>query len=168
MVFLLLAIAFSSPALAELTTFEIPDQGWKVQLDAPPTTKVTETNTPSRYYYLGNSDRFNLSLIVESPGCGGNAAALEDHVRCIAPKIEGNPTVVKETMRASKLRNGLQISYLVQAPLGGQTVRILNTHILFVYKGKWGDLHASIVQPNREDITMLIELSNRFEYLESK
>ena len=159
MLFLLL----STVCLAESRVLEIPDQGWKVQFDAPSTVKIKETNNPSQYYYLGNADRFNLSLIVEAPTCEGGSS-VEAFLQCILPKFKSTPGLVKEPLVTKSDTGAVQVIYLTYVPFKDSLIKVMNTHMLFSYRGKWGDLHASVIKPTPEEFKMLLSIGNSFSY----
>ena len=143
----------------------IPDQGWQITFDAPVVTKVKETNSQTQYYFSGNSDRFNLSLTVETPSCPGES--LEDNYKCILQKIESIPGVVRQSISAEKRPTNIQVSYIIYAPVGGRAIKVMNTHVLFAHKARWGDLHASVVTPTMQEVAMLLGLGDRFAYSDS-
>src|SRR5882762_1098334 len=149
--------AVSSICFAEPTTMQIPDQGWQIKFDAPSVTKVKDSNNPTQYYFLGSAARFSLSLTVESPTCPGEMSA-EDNYKCILQRIERSPMVVRQSISAEKRLKNVQVSYLIYAPVGGQAVKTMHTHVLFAHKSKWGDLHASFVRPTMEEVALLLRL----------
>ena len=163
--FMILLALFSADCSAENLSLEIPDHAWKVKFSGPSITKVKEMNTPSYYYYLGKADRFSLSLFVESPTCPG-VISVEDNQKCILPKIEQIPGFQKQSLTINTLAKGIQIIYVAYAPMGDKAVKIMHTHILFANRGKWGDLHASIIQPTIEDIAQILRFGEGFDYSE--
>ena len=159
-------LAASSLCFGEPTVMQIPNQGWQVRFDAPPVSKISERLNPAQYYFIGNAGRFNLSLTVETPDCPGEITAA-DNYRCMIRKIERVPDLVRQTITTEKRANNVQVSYLTYAPVAGQMVKIMNTHVLFAYKGRWGDLHGSVVRPTPEEVAMLLALGDRFEHADS-
>jgi hypothetical protein len=159
------ALAFLACAAshAEPTVMKIPDLGWEVRFDAPATSKSAEEHSPQAYHYAGNAGRFNLSLFIENPSCPGGAA-LEDHVKCFVGLIGRMPGLIKESIQVSRIARGAEVTYLVYAPVDGKMVKVLHTHVLFADKGKWGDLHASVVRPSTEEIAMLLALGDKFDF----
>ena len=124
-------IAFAAP-----TTMVIPNQNWQLSFDAPPLAKQKESNFPDQYMYFGNSDRFNLSLYLETPGCKGGTTH-EDFYECFWPKASRNPTIVKESVKKTCGKNYCKIVYDVEAPWNGQLIRQYNINFLIAYRGKW-------------------------------
>jgi hypothetical protein len=158
-----LAFAASAGAHAEPTVMRIPELGWEVRFDAPATSKLEEQRSAQAYRYSGNAGRFNLSLFIENPGCPGGVA-LEDHVRCFAGRIGGVPNLVTESIKVERIARGVLVSYLVYAKVEDKLVKMLHTHLLFADKGKWGDLHASVIRPSTDEVTMLLGLGDRFDF----
>jgi hypothetical protein len=159
------ALAFLACAAshAEPTAMKIPALGWEVRFDAPATSKTAEESSPQAYHYAGNAGRFNLSLFVEHPNCPGGVA-LEDHVKCFAGRIGAVPGLVTESIKVNRMARGAQVSYVAYAPVNGVQIKIMHTHLLFADKGKWGDLHASVVKPTTDEIAMLLGLGDKFEF----
>jgi hypothetical protein len=159
------ALAFLACAAsqAEPTVLKMESLGWEARFDAPATVGRVQENSVRAYRYVGNAGRFNLSLFVEDPSCRGGVA-LEDQVRCFIDGIVFVPEVVKESIRVNRIARGTQLSYLVYAPVDGKQVKMLHTHLLFAGKGKWGDLHASVIQPSVDEIAMLMGLGDTSDF----
>jgi hypothetical protein len=85
-------------------------------------------------------------------------------VKCFAGNISRLPGLVKETIKVDRIAHGAQLTYLVYAPVNGTMVKMLHTHLLFAGKGKWGDLHASVIQPTTDEIAMLLGLGDSFDF----
>lgn len=154
---------FALACNAEPTTLEIPGQGWYVKFDAPKVENSKESNSENRYYLLGSSGRFALSLTVETPTCSGEPTA-DDNLQCMLGKIHRIPGFVKETMVLSKKPNANILSYIVYVPLSGSYVKSVHTHVIFANNGKWGDLHISTIKPTPEELTPHLTLGDHFEY----
>lgn len=151
---------------ADTVTLAIPGQGMNVSFDAPAVTKLKETSSPQQYQYVANADRLNISLFVGAPNCFG-AITADANLKCMLPKLGQIPGFVKETVSVDKLPNGLQLSYLVYAPVGDQAIKVLNTHLLFAFNGKWGDFHASMVKPSPAEMAMLMGIGDTLKYVEA-
>ena len=150
-------------AHAEPTVMPIPELGWELRFDAPATTRIDEERGAQTYRYVGSADRFNLSLHLAGPRCAGGVA-LEDQVKCFAGRIGAVPGLVTESIKVNRIARGAQVTYLVYAPVDGKRIKMMHTHLLFADKGKWGDLHASVVQPTTDEIAMLLGLGDRFDF----
>ncbi|QGZ38185.1 hypothetical protein IP92_01519 [Pseudoduganella flava] len=150
-------------ALADPTVLAARDLGWEVRFDAPPTAKVEERSTPNAYRYAGTAGKFNLSLFIEPPQCEGGATNNEQ-LQCFAGRLEKVPGLVRQSIRVNRLPNAVQLSYLTYGQTGETAVKIMHTHVLFADKGKWGDLHGSIVKPDTAEIAMLLALGDNFSF----
>lgn len=155
---LLPPLAFASPTL--LTA---KDMGWEVRFDAPATEKLEEVSTPTAYHYAGNAGKFNLSLFIELPQCPGGTSSA-DQVRCFLSRIDRIPGLVKESIRVDQLPKAMQVSYIMYTQVGDVAVKVLNSHILFADKGKWGDLHGSFVKPATSEVATLLALGDAFSF----
>jgi hypothetical protein len=136
------------------TTVAIPGQDWQVSFDAPPLVDRREADHPDQYMYVGNAGRFNLSIYVETPGCKGGATN-SDFLDCFWPKASRNPVIVKESINKTCGETYCKIAYDVKAPWRGQVSRQVNISFLFAYRGKWTDVHVSVVDPTESDIELL-------------
>lgn len=159
----LLGLFVSSLASANPTVLRAADLGWEVHFDAPPTEKIEERSTASAYHYAGNAGKFNLSLFLERPQCSGDASN-KSQVACFLGLIEKSPGLVKQTIRFNDVAQGTQVSYLVRLNVNGKPITMLHTHILFADQGIWGDLHGSVIGPDKDDVAMLIGLGEGFGF----
>lgn len=157
------AILFPLLAFANPTALTAKEIGWQVKFEAPPTERIEEQSTSNFYRYVGSTGNFNISLYIESPQCAGDASS-GNQLRCFFSRIEQVPGVVKQSIRTSKLPNAVQVSYLTYARTGDAAVKVLHSHILFADKGKWGDLHGSVVKPDASEIAMLLALGDAFSF----
>lgn len=162
-IFVMMGLMIASKSIAEMTSINVPELNLSVRFDAIPANVVEETNTPSRYYYIANAGRYNISLTVEDPLCD-KGMTVEDSFKCIVPKIESTPGFVKETFSSEIINKGIKMSYISYGPVDKKLVKILNTHILFSDNGKWADLHASVILPTQQEMLMLIRLGDQFDY----
>jgi hypothetical protein len=158
-----LAFLACAASHAEPTVMRIPELGWEVRFDAPATSKIAEERSAQAYHYAGNADRFNLSMFLENPNCPGGVA-LEDHVKCFAGRIGAVPALVTQSIQVNRIARGVQVTYVTYAPVDGKQIKMMHTHLLFADKGKWGDLHASVVKPTTDEIAMLLGLGDRFDF----
>jgi hypothetical protein len=153
-------------ARAADTRLAVPGQGWEVRFDAPAYEKKSEHDSPEQYRMAGNGGRFNLSFFVETPTCAaglGNEAL----VGCYKEALARNPMVVPATVRASALSKGVSVMYIIQGDWKGQKVSLFNVNVLFAHRGKQGDLHVSIVEPQSADIEALVKLAQSFDIVDT-
>jgi len=162
-IIIIVGMFFTFLCAAAETTINTKDFNLNVTFNALPTKKVIETSTPEKYYYLGNSERFNLSLTLQKPICKGEVT-VENNLNCILPKIENNPGFLKKTFIKKKIPKGIQITYITFVPSGKKHIKVMNSHVLFSHEGNWGDLHASVIKPTQAEMLMLIKLGSEFNY----
>lgn len=159
-------LLISINAIADTTTMIIPSQNWIISFDSPPLTKQKEGVKPGQYMYVGNAGRFNLSLYVEDPSCDGGDKH-EDYYQCFWPKSSQNPLIAKESVTYLCKEKYCKVEYDVVANFAGQKIRQHNINFLIAYRGKWIDLHISIVQPTDEDQQILETFEKSLVYGES-
>jgi hypothetical protein len=159
----LLLLISSGAAQAEPTKIDIPGQGWSITFESPVLTKVKESNVPEQYMYFGNANRFNLSLYVETPRCEGGHSH-EAFLKCFWQKASTNPLIKKDTVRTSCNDRYCKIVYDVEANIRGTQIRQRNVNLLFAYREKWTDVHASIVNPNEEDLNTIENVATSLSY----
>lgn len=152
--FLFLLSLLPAAAHAAPMTVDVPGQGWQLSFDAPSFVDHKEADHPDQYMYLGNSGRFNLSIYVETPGCKGGATN-QDFLDCFWPKAGRNPLIVKESIDTRCSETYCRIAYDIKAALRGQPLRQVNRNFLFAYRGKWTDVHVSVVDPTEADLKLL-------------
>lgn len=162
-----LLILASTSAWAESTALNIPGQGWKVTFDAPSLTKVKEGNTANQYMYFGNADRFNLSLFVEAPTCSGGDSH-EDFFKCFWPKASRNPIIKKESVKTMCGDRYCKIVYDAEVNFRGAVIQQRSMNFLFAYRGKWTDVHVSVVNPTADDLKVLETFEDSLTYNDAR
>jgi hypothetical protein len=163
---LVLLILISGAAHATQTTLVIPEQGWQLSFDAPALTVMGEENRPGQYVYVANSGKFNLSLYVEDPSCSGGKSH-KAFYKCFWPKSSRNPMIVQASVVATEGPKYYKIAYDIEAPLEGRTVKAKNINFLISFRGKWTDLHISVVEPTEEDFAILDAFEKSLNYSET-
>ena len=154
---LLFAALVASSAVAETVVLPIPNEAWSIQFDGPSLKEVKSQSGPAGYAYAGNAGRVNVSLFVEAPSCAGgdsNAA----RYKCFTSQITKSPLVVRSSIAGNENANGVLVMYLVRTEVNGRPIQAFNAHLLFTQAGKEGDFHASVVQPEGEDVPSLVAL----------
>jgi hypothetical protein len=150
-------------ALAATTSIVIPEQEWQITFDAPVLAKQAESQRPGQYKYHGNAQRFNLSLFVETPGCGGEASH-EALLACFWPQASKNPLIVQATVKKTCDTAFCKIEYEIQVPWQGRLLKQRNINFLIAYNGKWTDLHVSVIEPTEADLAMLENFTKSLTY----
>lgn len=159
----LASLLASSAACAEPTLFRAPELGWEVRVNAPATTKVEETSSATAYHYLGNAGKFSLSLDITDPHCRGGASR-KDQFDCVFGQLDKIPGLVTQSIKFKKAPEAVLISYLAYGKIDGANTKVHHVHLIFADKGKWADLHASVVQPEAADSAMLLGLGEGFSF----
>lgn len=144
-------------------TLSIPRQGWYLGFDAPPLTKRHESDSPDQYIYFASSGRVNLSVHIETPGCNGGALHA-DFYNCFWPQARRNPRIVQDSVLATNTPRFYKISYETLTSWNDQLIRQRHINFLIAYRGKWTDLHISIVEPTEEDGKLLAAFEESLSY----
>ncbi len=154
-------------AIAEPATIRIPDQNWKISFDAPVLRKMKESNSPNQYMYFGNANLFNLSLYVETPTCaGGNTH--EDFFKCYWPKTSKLAMIKQASVTTSCSEKYCKIAYDAEVTIQGNAIRQRSMNFLFAYRGKWVDVHVSVINPTEEDLALLKKFEASLSYSEDQ
>jgi len=159
-------LVFLQPALADPVVIEVPGEKWRLKFDGPAFAQIEVPKTTRGHVYTGNAGRFNLSLHVEAPYCEGGDSA-RNLFKCFAGRLQSNPYLVIDTMKVRSAADGVQVTYVVEAPLGGKKVAAFNLNYLFARDGKWADLHISAVDFSREDLEAVTAMLSSLEFVES-
>lgn len=151
-----------SSVSATTTTITVPGQG-TISFEVPPMNKISETNSAEQYKYAANSGRLNLSIFVEPPKCEGGQTH-EAVAKCFTSKIDQTPGIVKSTVSTECVPTYCDVAYLVMLPVGGRTIRELNINVLFVFHGKWVDVHLSMINPTTQDLQSMNQFEKSISY----
>jgi hypothetical protein len=106
-----------------------------------------------------------LSLFVEDPSCSGGKTH-KDFYKCFWPKSSRNPMIVQATVAATEMPNYYKVAYVIEAPFDGRTIKQMNVNFLISYRGKWTDLHISVVEPTAADLAILDVFEKSLSYAE--
>ncbi|OIQ48701.1 MAG: hypothetical protein BM565_00170 [Gammaproteobacteria bacterium MedPE] len=140
-----------------LNVWRIGQQNFDVTFYAPQVSIERLVDKRERYYRLERHQRFSVSLNFAKPNCAGEQNA-QAHIKCLIGKIKHNPhlKIDENTISQTAHKDGQILTYMSIIGKGAHKMKIINTHVVFEHSGHWGDLHASILQPNhREFLTML-------------
>jgi hypothetical protein len=157
----------SGNALSEVTTLRLPESAL-ITFDAPKMSRLKESNENGQYRFVASSvgqpdQRFNLSIHVEPADCR-YGKALEEVARCFMERLDSMPGIVKETDRPSCERNRCDVLYVLSHKAGDRIIRQLNLNSMFVYGGKWVDVHLSVVNPVAEDAQRLARFATSLKF----
>lgn len=141
--------ALVTPLRADEKVFVIPDEGWRVVVDAPPLAKIEESRRGTDYALKANSGRFNLSLFVETPqsATGGHKECYEFYWL----RGRRNPIIDQASVQVSNTARYYRVEYLMTAPFAGQVIKHKNVNYYFAFNGRWMDLHISVIEPQAGD-----------------
>ncbi|MFZ2642187.1 MAG: hypothetical protein WA117_14405 [Verrucomicrobiia bacterium] len=144
-----LLITLAMPLRADEKVFVIPEEGWRVLVDAPFMDRVEEARHGTDYRFKGHGDRFNLSFFVERPqsASGGHKECYEfywSHGR-------RNPLIDQSSVRVSSDPRYYRVEYQVVAPFKGKEFKQKHVHYYFVFNRRWMDLHISVFEPKPAD-----------------
>ena len=140
-----------------LNVWRIGQQDFDVTFYAPKVSINRLVDKHERYYRLERHQRFSVSLNFAKPNCAGEQNA-QAHIKCLLGKIKDNPhlQIDENTISQTAHKDGKILTYISIVGKGTHKMKIINTHVVFERSGRWGDFHASILQPtHREFLTML-------------
>ncbi len=153
-----LLIALAMPLLADEKEFVIPDEGWRVVVDAPFMDRVEETRRGVDFTFKGHGGLFNLSLFVERPqlDTGGHKECYEFYWS----HGGRNPLIDQSSVRVSSDPRYCRVEYLTVVPFKGKEFKQKHAHYYFVFNRRWMDLHISVFEPKPADE----EIFRRFDW----
>lgn len=151
---LALLLAFNATSWAVEQTITVPGEGWHIRFDAPQLAPAAGM-VPSVFY--GAADRFQLSIFVEPPRCGGPDTS-ENIYDCFLQKMLKNPYIMRDSIRANTTQNGVLVMAFSKIESEGRVGTNFSMHLLFARKGKWADVHASFASPTKEDVKALLAI----------
>lgn len=152
-----------SPALADMISIPVSNQGWNIEMDAPPFEKKAGQDQGPNYVYKANSGRFNLSFFVEPKAGEGS------HKECFEyywPQASRNPLIDKSTIVVSHIDQFYRVEYDIiippKPPYGPVTHR--NVNYFFAFEDKWVDVHISIMKPANADAKIIKAFDQGLKY----
>jgi hypothetical protein len=128
---------------------KIPKQGWSITFDAPRLSDKHQDKKGQQFAFAANSDRFNMSLFVEMPK--GPGETHKDVHAYYWPLASRNPMIAKETIVSSETERFVRVQYDIVTDFEGKPIRQKNVNYYFAFKGRWIDVHISIIAPTEED-----------------
>ena len=147
----------ATSAFADSVVLPVPSESWSVQFQGPTLQDTKSQADASGYAYAGNAGKVNVSLFVEPPSCPGGESNGARY-QCFTAQIARSPLVVPSTIAGNEIAAGVLVMYMVRTAFDGRSILAFNAHLLFTHAGKAGDFHASVVQPESDDVRSLIEL----------
>lgn len=149
-------------APASAAEVRVPGEGWSIRFDAPPLADEQERGGDGAdYAYRANSERFNLSVFVETPQGAGT------HEACHAfywSKASRNPRIDPESVKTARTAKYVRVQYDLVLELAGEAIRQRNVNYFFAHKGRWVDVHASIIGYGKDDARVLAAFDKSLAY----
>jgi hypothetical protein len=134
-------------------TVTVPDWG-SLTFDAPALTKVEETANPKQFRHMATAGRFNVSVFVEPPGCDGGITH-EAVSQCHGAKLARFPGLMADTLMGDCTPRFCRLVYATENTIAGTRYVLMHVNLLFAARGKWVDVHASIVNPTEDDVAAI-------------
>ena len=159
-----LALLFlcAAPAFGEKLEVKIPREGWSISFDAPSLSNKQDSSRSGGYAFRGNSGRFNVSLFVEEPGGAGDT-----HQACYEfywNQASRNPLIAKDTVSKSETPKFVSVQYDIVTEVAGKPIRMTNVNYYFAFRGKWIDIHASVIEATPSDAAILDAFEASLDY----
>ncbi len=161
-VVLAFVLAFAGSAIAVPVKVEIPKEGWSIAFDSPSLSRQQESKGDGEYAFKANSGRFNLSLFVEKP-----AGAGQTHRDCYEfywSQAGRNPMIARDSVVNSETPKYVRVRYDIVTEFQGQPIRQRHVHYFFAFRGKWVDVHISVIVPTREDEEIFAAFDRSLRY----
>lgn len=146
---LMLTMTATTAAVAT-TSVKIPPEGWTIAFDSPSLLNAREeTTSTGDYAFSANAGRLNLSLFVERPR--GPGATNLDCYNYYWPLAARNPMIDKQTVSPTRHPTYVRVQYDVVTAFQGQSIRQRHVNYYFAFRGRWVDVHLSVIEPTTQD-----------------
>lgn len=123
-------------SVARNLKIEIPEQGWSIGIWNCGFGRLAKESNRGQFICRGTAQNgLNLSIFVESPH--GNGMGTEDVSQYYWPKASRNPLIDAQSVKMEKHEKFVKVSYT--------TLEMPNVNFYFAYKGKWVDVHISMM-----------------------
>ena len=159
----ILLLALSATAVAAEVSVKIPQEGWSISFESPRSlSQKEESKRDGDYAFRANSGRFNISMFVERPHGTGRS-----HKDCYAfywPQARRNPMIAKDTVEASETPEFVRVQYDTVAQFQGKPIRQRHVNYYFAFRGKWVDVHISIIAPSERDEEVFATFDRTLSY----
>jgi hypothetical protein len=128
---------------------EVPGEGWALVFDTPTLMNKREGGQGGAYQFTATSGRFNISAFVEPPSSSGSKN--QDCFNYYWPLASRNPQIQKSTIQISETPRFHRVQYDVVGTFKGEPFTQRNVNYFFAFRGKWIDVHISVINPRPED-----------------
>ncbi|MCU1230208.1 MAG: hypothetical protein JWO97_3092, partial [Acidobacteria bacterium] len=146
---LILLVVFAGTATAATFTLPVPNEGWHFSFDMPPLAAPQTSKKPDGFAFRGNAERFNISVFVEAPS--GTGTTHRDCYNYYWPLAQRNPMIVKSTIAVTEKPTFVRVQYELETEFQGQKIRQRSVNYYIAWRGKWIDVHISIIAPEADD-----------------
>jgi hypothetical protein len=154
-------IVFSTISYAEIQSVSVPKIG-TIAFNAPPMQKIKENVSGGDFRYVATGGRYNLSVYVTGPICGP-ASSHKDIAACFVEKhVKAGFNLEPPTVTCDE-RRCMAVS-VRRTTHDGIEYGQVSINALFLFEGKWGDVHFSIQNPTDSDAAILESFDSSFSY----
>jgi hypothetical protein len=143
-------------------TVAVPDWG-SITFEAPALAKIEETTQPQQFRHYATAGRFNVSVIVEPPGCAGgdtHRAVFE----CHGAKLARFPGLMPESLMGDCTDKFCRLLYATENTIAGKNYVLIHVNLLFAAHGRWVDVHGSVVNPTEADAAAMQRFGRSLVY----
>jgi hypothetical protein len=142
-------LALPMTSLADVVSIPIPNQDWKITIDAPPLAGKREQQEGPNYVFGAKSGNFSISIFVEPPAKQGGSKECQEHYWSLSSR---NPMISKPTVKTSNTDRYYRVEYDIVVPdAGNKTITQRNVNYYFAFNNKWVDIHISMIAPAKKD-----------------
>lgn len=163
------AAIFSASAHAENLTLTLPNNG-KLSVEVPALLKTAEKTDTRGYQYHATSFpnpsiRYSLSVFIENEPCK-EAKTHQEVGECFLAKMQSNPNTTMEIKGRFCQPKYCVVAASYKDRNTGKPLPQLHAHLLFAYRGGWGDVHFAVMLPDEKDADLLSKFSKSLVYTE--
>ena len=106
-----------------------------------------------------------MSALIEKPNGGpSNKECYEFYWR----DESRNPMIAKETISVSERPAFVRVQYDLEIPFEGKKIRQRNVNYFFAYRGRWIDVHISVIEPTPQDQAIFDRFDSSLSYAEAR
>lgn len=142
---------------------QIPGEDWSISFITPPLSESQEKRRGENYAFLAKAGRFNLSVFVEPPQKNGGSH--KDCADYYWPLAQQNPAITEDPPpKISEGAEYVRVQYEVVLDTGPLQVHQTNVNYYFSFRGKWVDVHISVLEPTAEDAQIFEAFDRSLRY----
>jgi hypothetical protein len=144
------------------TQVKVQGEAWSITFDSPSLSEKQESSPGGNYVFQANADRFNISIFVEKPQAIGNSN--KDCYKFYWPRTSRNPMIANDTVVMTETSKYVRVQYDIVTKFQGKPIRARNVNYYFAFRGKWIDVHISIMDPKKEDDAVFVAFDKSLTY----